>query len=89
MAGWRKRGIDLTYSQYEGLLESQHNLCAICSRDFGDLGPYVDHCHDKGHVRGILCVNCNHGLGKFKDDPEALESAAAYLRRTRPPDAVD
>jgi hypothetical protein len=47
-----------------------------------DRGPrvHVDHCHISGKVRGVLCQNCNLGLGHFHDTPEKLERAAAYLR---------
>lgn len=41
----------------------------------------VDHCHTTGQVRGVLCENCNKGLGLFKDSPERLLSAARYLLR--------
>lgn len=49
--------------------------CFIC----GEYGDQVDHCHTTLHVRGILCVNCNTGLGKFKDDPLLLEFAKMYI----------
>ena len=39
----------------------------------------VDHCHRTGKVRGILCMGCNFSIGHFKDDPEILRRAAAYL----------
>jgi Recombination endonuclease VII len=53
----------------------KNKFCAIC----GEYGDQVDHCHKTGTVRGILCINCNTGLGKFKDDPMLLEFARIYL----------
>lgn len=43
----------------------------------------IDHCHTTGNYRGMLCNNCNHGLGKFKDQPELLRQAATYLEKFR------
>lgn len=52
-------------------------ICVIC----GDTGSVVvDHDHKTGMVRGALCINCNLGIGHFKDNPELLEYAALYLR---------
>lgn len=71
-------GIDL--DDYNRILELQNNLCAICensplnSRRFN-----VDHCHKTGRVRGLLCDNCNLGIGKFKDDTTLLKYAISYL----------
>lgn len=82
----RKYG--LTIKQYERMLKKQKGRCAVCKRkDSGDRRGHrmhVDHCHDTGVVRGLLCSNCNMGIGKFGDDPERLEIAAAYLRKTKP-----
>jgi uncharacterized CHY-type Zn-finger protein len=68
-----------------GLTQEQYNeinkgCCQICNDPFPEgKTPSIDHCHTKGHVRGILCNNCNTGLGLFKDDITRLESAIKYL----------
>jgi hypothetical protein len=53
--------------------------CEIC----GDVGQAVDHDHDTGEVRGILCHACNIGLGKFEDNPDLIKLALEYLVRVR------
>jgi hypothetical protein len=72
--------------EYDAILLAQGGGCAICGNGIGDGRGHrlhVDHCHGTGIVRGILCSGCNLGLGKFADDPERLERAAEYLRRSR------
>lgn len=65
------------------LLASQNGACALC----GTTAPktfrpwHLDHDHNTGKVRGVLCHHCNVGLGGFRDDPEIAERAAAYLRK--------
>ena len=81
---WRRK-YGLTREGYNKLLEEQDNKCSICgAEEPGGKNIYfhVDHCHAKGHVRGLLCGTCNQGLGNFKDKIENLESAAEYLQRT-------
>ena len=58
-------------------LITANKVCVICGNDGPKLA--VDHCHSTNKIRGILCMNCNQGLGKFKDDPELLEFARIYL----------
>lgn len=78
-----KRLFGITPEQYDRLLAKQSGVCAICGRHPDPSEPrrfHVDHCHSTGRVRGILCGQCNSGIGKLKDDPALLERAAAYLR---------
>ncbi len=75
----RHQAYGLTKAELD-LLLSQHEQCAICgTSDWGERGPQVDHCHLMGPVRGILCSNCNQGLGRFRDSPDLLRAAAAYI----------
>lgn len=80
-----KKKYGITTLQHSEMMKSQGHRCAIC----GDKGggdsrvfPHVDHCHTTKKVRGLLCRKCNHGIGLFKDDPEILRAAAAYLERS-------
>ena len=78
----RLRELGITMDQYAAMLERQSGRCAICGySDTADprYFPVVDHCHATGKVRGLLCLNCNHALGKFKDDPARLRMAAIYV----------
>lgn len=59
------------------LLALQGPCCLICNDEMKR--PVYDHDHETGAFRGYLCTNCNVGLGMFKDDPETLRAAAAYL----------
>ena len=79
-----KRAYGITLEHYQEMLDAQQGGCAICS----STSPgsrwntfAVDHCHTSGAVRGLLCTNCNIGLGLFKDDTETLERALTYLRK--------
>lgn len=68
--------------RYVELLKRQPNVCAICGGKPKELmGLHVDHCHTLGHDRGLLCMNCNVGLGFFGDNPARLREAAQYLER--------
>jgi hypothetical protein len=84
----KKYGI--TLEQRRAMLEVQNGRCAICACELklleGDVSPgrgkskvHVDHDHESGEIRGILCWNCNKALGLMLDDPRRLYEAASYL----------
>lgn len=70
----------ISESEYLGMFEEQNNSCAICETPFNDVRACVDHSHETGDVRGLLCDSCNKGLGMFKDNPELLAKAITYLK---------
>lgn len=71
-----KRTYNLTQEDYDKLEKSQNGGCAIC----GELTRMaIDHCHKSGRIRGLLCHNCNRGLGMFADDSKRLTKAIEYL----------
>jgi hypothetical protein len=72
----RKRIYGLTHEQYLAMVESQGGVCALCRQH-----KYltVDHCHETGVVRGLLCQDCNTSLGKLGDTPASLQRVLRYL----------
>lgn len=77
-----KRRYKFTLEDYKSLAEKQNGCCKICGTKKPSVREkyfHVDHCHSTGKIRGLLCSDCNMGLGKFKDKPELLISAARYL----------
>ena len=71
----------ITQEWYDQTAEAQGGLCAICGHPDRSAKAilHVDHCHDTGKVRGLLCHHCNVGLGHFRNDPALLSRAATYL----------
>jgi len=64
------------------MLIDQNNTCAICDvKHFDTKKLHVDHCHSTGKVRGLLCSNCNNGMGKLGDSIERLELVINYLKQ--------
>ncbi len=92
--GLRRRGKDkaltkyygLTLKQYEKMVWDQDGLCAICGepqRESWGRYLHLDHDHETGKVRALLCAPCNMGIGHFEDDTERMEQAIEYLKRHR------
>jgi hypothetical protein len=69
----------ITAEQLETLRRDQDGCCAICSKPISGRDECIDHCHDSGIVRGLLCSNCNVALGLLKDDVDLVKSAINYL----------
>lgn len=67
---------------YLQMLEAQHGCCAICKVRLAKR-VHVDHDHETGNVRGLLCERCNIGLGYFSDSPERMRDAALYIESRR------
>ncbi len=79
-----RRNYGIGLEEVNEILEKQNHQCAICGHSepherFVAATLVVDHCHENNKVRGLLCRDCNMGLGHFKDDSELLQKAANYL----------
>lgn len=77
-----------TLEQFNSALELQNHKCAVCGKLMNldklqnGARACADHVHSVPPVsRGVICTNCNAGIGQFQDNPAFLESAAAYIRR--------
>jgi hypothetical protein len=88
VSNYLKRNYGLDYTTYLTLLEEQQHKCKICDgegfviKDTHKIKLVVDHDHETGKVRGLLCHNCNRGLGLFKDNTKVLKNAINYLTET-------
>lgn len=81
----------ITKTDYLNLLQQQDNKCAVCGDEEKVLNNWdktqtrnlaIDHCHDTGIIRGLLCYRCNTTLGKVEDSPLLLRNLANYLERS-------
>lgn len=72
------RNYGLTRIEYNAMLEKQHGRCAACEEE---KPLHIDHDHETGEVRGLLCQECNCALGFVKDDVITLTRLIAYLEK--------
>lgn len=72
----------VTPEDWDRMYLEQDGCCKICDAHQSVLSKRlsVDHCHETGKIRGLLCMRCNAGLGNFRDDPELLVAAINYLK---------
>lgn len=82
------RSYGIEPNEYDWMFTTQGGVCAICRKPEIGKNLAIDHCHDKGHVRGLLCGSCNNGLGRFRHDPNLLLNAISYLRMSMKTEAV-
>lgn len=81
------RTYGITAEDYYAMLAAQDNKCALCGSEevnnsrvsSGKL--FIDHCHNTGKVRGLLCSKCNHAIGLLNDDVDLLHKAITYLSK--------
>lgn len=79
----------ITPEQYQEMLAAQNGVCSICKQveptEHGRTGTQfrlaVDHCHDTGRVRGLLCQRCNRAIGLLGDSVDLLREAINYLEK--------
>jgi hypothetical protein len=71
-----KNKYGMTTAELDDMIASQMGICCIC---LSAPAEHVDHCHDTGRVRGVLCFSCNAALGQFRDRPDVIRRAAVYV----------
>jgi len=75
----------ITLNEYEKMFRDQLGLCDVCSDKMDSstrrLCPCVDHNHETGKIRGLLCGACNKGISHLKESPQILQQAIRYIRR--------
>jgi hypothetical protein len=77
---YRERTYGVTPEQWELMSKRCGDACEICGGDNGDVALCIDHNHETGEVRGLLCHKCNQGMGLLGDSEERLLKAATYLK---------
>ena len=81
-AAYYQKAYGISLDEADAVLEAQGGRCAICKAEMPErlASMHLDHDHESGAIRGFLCIDCNHGIGKLKDSPDLLLRAAVYLR---------
>lgn len=81
-----RREYGIEPQDFDRMVSDQGGRCAVCDEQPEPIrgrriGLFVDHCHDTGEVRGLLCSRCNTGIGQMRDDPRIMRAAIAYVER--------
>lgn len=75
---WLFKRYNITAEQFDAMVLAQNGNCAVCTER---PAVYVDHCHETGQVRGILCPRCNTAIGQFGDNLAGIGRVVAYLSK--------
>lgn len=81
--GRYRKAYGIGLDEYEAMEKAQKGLCALCETKGNGKRLAVDHDHETGVIRALLCQDCNTAIGLLKDDPQLMEEAAHYVRRHR------
>jgi len=82
LAWWYKKKYNITLEQFEQMKLSQNNCCAICGKPLKDgRGSNIDHNHESGRIRGVLCHKCNTALGLLDDNVLLVDGMKNYLQK--------
>ena len=82
--GHLRRKYGLTIDEFEFLRVVQGDRCAICN-ELDPAGLHIDHDHETGSIRGLLCGKCNKAIGLLREEPALFDAASRYLQRTQLP----
>ena len=82
-----KKNYGLTLKQYEDMLKNQNYKCFICTKKFNNINPSlkpcVDHDHETGKIRSILCLKCNFSIGLLSEDIITISNMKDYLHKNK------
>jgi hypothetical protein len=82
-----KRRYGITIEQYDEMFQEQGGVCAICQQECSThQNLSIDHDHETGKVRGLLCLRCNHTIGRAGEDVELLLKMIDYVMKHRKPE---
>lgn len=76
----RRKSVRLSKRAYADLFEDQNGRCAICGNPPGKRALHIDHNHETGQIRGLLCFKCNVGIAMFQESLRYLSAASEYVR---------
>jgi len=90
---WLKKAYGLTFKQYEDMIKNQNYKCFICTKEFNNMNPSlkacVDHDHETGQIRSILCKRCNSALGHCSENIITISNMKKYLYKYKTDEQIE